>query len=89
MDPRNTANFRAVAGDLEAFGATPADAVTALMQRLPQGAPGPIVIWPCNQSDVTEIRGRRVVGKPGGYPGKAEIKPGMEEAFDQIVADRG
>ena len=44
--------FRATAGAAQEFGATPQDALNALMSRLPPDAPLPIVIWPYNQGDV-------------------------------------
>ncbi len=33
------------------FGATPQEALSALLQRLPPDTPAPIVIWPFNRGD--------------------------------------
>ena len=46
---RETAQFRASAGERQAFGATPADALTALMAELTGDIPTPIVIRPYNR----------------------------------------
>src|SRR5438552_2984844 len=51
MSDRNTAEFRATAGTLQGFGKTPQAALAALMQRLPDAAAVPIVIWPYNRGD--------------------------------------
>lgn len=46
-----TAQFRATAGEVQAIGETPRDALEALMKRLPSDIPTPIVIWPYNRGD--------------------------------------
>ena len=51
MSLTETARFRATAGDQQDFGATPQEALNALLARLPGDAPTPIVIWPNNQGD--------------------------------------
>src|SRR5260370_15003975 len=51
MGDRNTAEFRATAGTIQAFGRAPQEAVAALMQRLSGTASVPIVIWPYNRGD--------------------------------------
>ena len=69
MNTYETARFRATTGLQEAFGATPQEAVTALMQQLPADAFSPITIWPYNLGDayfsdtqqarLQELKGRR------------------------------
>jgi hypothetical protein len=51
MDSMETARFRATSGSLQEFGATPQEALNALMARLSGDAPEPIVIWPFNRGD--------------------------------------
>lgn len=51
MEPREMAQFRATAGNEQEFGATPQEALNALMARLPDDVPTPIVIWPYNRGD--------------------------------------
>src|SRR5262245_44362246 len=51
MDQRVTAQFRATAGEQQAFGATPQEARHALMALLPDDEATPIVIWPYNRGD--------------------------------------
>jgi len=62
MGDRNTAEFRATAGTIQAFGRTPQEALAALMQRLSGTASVPIVIWPYNRGDAffTEERQARL-----------------------------
>jgi hypothetical protein len=48
---REAARFRATAGTLQGFGASPQEALAALMQRLLTEAAVPIVIWPYNRGD--------------------------------------
>ncbi len=52
MDRLETAQFRATAGTVQGFGATPQEALQALMERLPTAPPAPIIIWPYNRGDV-------------------------------------
>ncbi len=69
MNTYETARFRATTGPQEAFGVTPQEAVTALIQQLPADAFSPITIWPYNLGDayfsdtqqarLQELRGRR------------------------------
>jgi hypothetical protein len=69
MDRRQMAHFRVTAGDEQDFGATPQEALNALMTRLAGNAPTPIVILPYNQGDafftqaqqdrLQELKGRR------------------------------
>jgi len=69
-----TARFRATTGPQEAFGETPQEAVTALMQQLPSDAFSPITIWPYNlrdayfsdaqQARLQELKSRRVTLTP-------------------------
>ena len=51
MSTTETAGFRAMSGDRHEFGATPQEALNALMPHLRGDAPTPIVIWPNNQGD--------------------------------------
>ena len=51
MSLQETAQFRAIAGTQQGFGATPQEALAALMAVLPYDAPTPIVIWPYNRDD--------------------------------------
>lgn len=51
MNIYETARFRATTGPQEAFGVTPQEAVTALLQQIPSDAFSPITIWPYNQGD--------------------------------------
>ena len=51
MSQVDEARFRATAGELQAFGATPVEAVDALMRNLQGDWELPIVIWPFNQGD--------------------------------------
>ena len=51
MDRRQMARFRVTTGEEQDFGATPQDALNALMTRLAGNAPTPIVILPYNQGD--------------------------------------
>ena len=69
MDRRQTAHYRATAGSEQDFGATPQEALNALMTRLAGNAPTPIVILAYNQGDtfftqaqqdrLQELKGRR------------------------------
>lgn len=51
MGQQETARFRAMAGAHQAFGATPQEALGALLAILPDDEATPIVIWPYNRSD--------------------------------------
>ncbi|HZT40948.1 MAG TPA: hypothetical protein VFA07_02100 [Chthonomonadaceae bacterium] len=51
MSHREKAQFRATAGAQQGFGATPQEALNALMSVLPDDVPTPIVIWPYNRGD--------------------------------------
>ena len=51
MDTRQTASFRATTGSEQDFGATPQEALNALMTRLSVDALTPIVILPYNRGD--------------------------------------
>jgi hypothetical protein len=51
MDERQAAYFRATAGGVQDFGATPQDALNSLLKRLSGDALTPIVIWPFNRGD--------------------------------------
>jgi hypothetical protein len=51
MTPDDTSRFRATSGDQQGFGATPFEALQALMDSAPGDPSGPIVIWPYNRGD--------------------------------------
>jgi hypothetical protein len=51
MSSQETAQFRATSGAEQGFGATPQEALAALMALLPHDPPAPIVIWPYNRGD--------------------------------------
>ena len=51
LTSRIDAHYRASTGDLQAFGATPQEALNTLMQTLLLPATQPIVIWPYNHGD--------------------------------------
>ncbi len=51
MDKREVASFRATGGGEQEFGATPQEALNALMTRLAGKATTPIIIWPYNLGD--------------------------------------
>lgn len=51
MSQLENARFRATTGPKEAFGATPEEAVTALMRHVSGDAFVPIIIWPYNLGD--------------------------------------
>jgi len=52
MGDRKTAKFRATAGSLQGFGATPQQALTDLLRYLADEPSSPIVIWPYNRGDL-------------------------------------
>lgn len=51
MSLQGSAKFRATTGAKQAFGATPQDALAALMKQTVNDALSPIVIWPFNLGD--------------------------------------
>lgn len=51
MSHLGDARFRATTGSTEAFGATPQEALDALMQRLSSDSFSPVVIWPYSLGD--------------------------------------
>ena len=51
MSRPETAQFRAIADSHQGLGATPREALDALLSLLPENAPTPIVIWPYNRGD--------------------------------------
>ncbi|MCW3100978.1 MAG: hypothetical protein JWL77_6596 [Chthonomonadaceae bacterium] len=85
MDTRQTAHFRVIAGDEQDFGATPQEALNALMTRLAGNAFTPIVILPYNQGDafftqtqqdrLQELKGRRET-----------LTAAEQEEWEQLVA---
>ena len=93
MNDREEANFGAVTGLSEGFGATPEQALAALMRSLPGDAPQPIVIWPYNQGDAffSDAQQRRLQDlKSRRVSLTAEERTEMEDliasAFDASVA---
>jgi len=93
MGDRETAQFRAIAGTVQAFGRTPQEALAALMQRLPETASAPIVIWPYNRGDaffteaqqtrLQELKQRQEVSTAEE---RAELEELVAAAFDATVA---
>lgn len=89
----NGARFRACAGDAQAFGATPVDAVRSLMAALPGDLETPIVIWPYNRGDafftdaqqapLVELRGR---GDLRTDSERAEWESLLASSFDATAA---
>jgi hypothetical protein len=93
MSYQDTAKFRATTGPKEAFGATPQEALNALMQHLSGDAFSPIVIWPYNLGDsyftdaqqarLQELKGRR---ETLTVEERAELEGLIEAAFDATIA---
>ncbi|MBV9851782.1 MAG: hypothetical protein JO250_19105 [Armatimonadetes bacterium] len=93
MSDREDAHFRATSGSFQGFGATPQEALAALMRRLPSDAPQPIVIWPYNRGDafftdaqqarLQELKGRRDTLTPEE---RAEMEGLIAAALDATVA---
>lgn len=87
------AQFRACAGAAQGFGATPAEALNALMIYLASDAPTPIVIWPYNRGDaffsheqqrrLQELKARGEAQTPEE---KTELEGLIEESFEATVA---
>ena len=94
MNRRDQAHFRATTGPAQGFGATPQEALTALMKSVPQGdASLPIVIWPYNRGDafftdrqqarMQDLKARREFLTTEE---RAELERLVAEAFDATVA---
>ena len=93
MNTYETARFRATTGPQEAFGATPQEAVTELMQQLPAGAFSPITIWPYNlgnayfsdaqQARLQELKGHRETLTPEEY---VELERLVEASFEATIS---
>jgi hypothetical protein len=87
------AQFRACAGEAQGFGATPREALDALMEHLPDDAPAPIVIWPFNRGDaffteaqqnrLRELKARR---ERLTAAEQEELEHLVEAAFDATIA---
>jgi hypothetical protein len=60
----NTAQFRATAGNIQAFGATPQDALSMLLKQIKSHEPTPRIIWPYNRGDAFFFE--RAAGSPTG-----------------------
>jgi hypothetical protein len=92
MEKIETAQFRAVSGDYQGFGATPQDAVCDLMDKLPGDPPTPIVVWPFNRGDVfftdaqiarrRELRQRRETLTTDEYN---ELEQLVEASFEATI----
>src|SRR5438552_2946351 len=88
-----TAQFRATAGTVQGFGATPREALDSLMAHLSGDMPTPIVIWPFNRGDaffaeaqqarLQELKGRRVALTEAE---RAELEQLIEASFDATIA---
>lgn len=93
MSYLENAKFRATTGPKEAFGTTPQEAVTALMQHLSGDAFSPIVIWPYNLGDayftdaqqarLQELRSRQ---ETLTVEERTELDGLIEAAFDATIA---
>ena len=93
MEPRETAQFRATAGDEHEFGATPEEALNSLMERLSDNPPTPIVIWPYNRADayfsasqqarLKELSSRR---DSLSAPEREELEQLIEASFDATIS---
>lgn len=93
MNIQETAQFRAVAGSLQGVGNTPQSALGALLERLTDDAPTPIVIWPYNRGDaffsteqharMEELKRRRATLSAVE---RAELEQLVEDAFDATIS---
>ncbi len=93
MDAKDNAGFRAATGQTQAFGATPEQALSTLMQRLPGDALAPIVIWPYNRGDafftdaqqarLQALKARQATLTPEEH---AELETLVASAFNATVA---
>lgn len=93
MNTYETARFRATTGPKEAFGETPQEAITALMQQIPSDAFSPITVWPYNlgdayfseaqQSRLQELKSRRATLTPEEY---AELEGSVEASLKATVS---
>jgi hypothetical protein len=93
MNPREDAQFRASAGEQQGFGATPQEALNALMSLLPNDAPTPIVIWPYNRGDAffTEAQHARLQELKSrlerlSEAEREELERLVEASFDATIA---
>lgn len=87
------AQFRACAGEIQEFGRTPLEALTALMSRLPEDTSTPIVIWPFNRGDafftdaqqarLRELKTRR---EPLTQSEQAELEQLVATSFKATIA---
>ncbi|HLK60787.1 MAG TPA: hypothetical protein VKU00_29760 [Chthonomonadaceae bacterium] len=93
MSLQETAQFRATAGAQQGFGATPQEALAALIACLPHDAPTPIVIWPYNRGDafftdaqqarLQELKSRR---ETLTKEESEELERLIEASFDAMIA---
>jgi hypothetical protein len=93
MSNLETAQFRATAGTIHGFGATPHEALDSLMDHLSGDAPTPIVIWPFNRGDaffteaqqarLQELKGRKATLTEAE---RNELEQLVEASFDATIA---
>ena len=93
MSQKGSTQFRATSGSEQGFGKTPQDALKALMARLPDNTPAPIVIWPYNRGDayfteeqqarLQELKARRETLTEAE---REEWERLVEAAFDATIA---
>ena len=90
---RETARFRATMGDLQGFGATPGEALNALMLKVAAGVDQPIHIWPYNQGDrfftaeqYARLQSLRARVGSLNEDERAELEALVETSFDASVA---
>jgi hypothetical protein len=93
MRPREAARFRATAGTQQAFGASPQEALNALLSLLSDDATTPIVIWPYNRGDAffTDAQQARLLELKGRRDSLTEAEREewerlVEASFDATVA---
>ncbi len=92
IDPSH-AKFRATMQQEQEFGATPQEALSALLKRLPPDTPAPIVIWPFNQGDpfwtdaqqtrLQDLKSRLNALTPQEH---AELEDLLASSFDATIA---
>jgi len=75
LEEIDSARFRATAGDVQGFGATPREALDALMIRLPDSPETPIVIWPFNHGDLFSLTLNSLVCGISGAAAVPSLRP--------------
>ena len=93
MTLQDSSRFRATTGTIEAFGATPQEALAALMPRLTGDPFSPIVIWPYNLGDAyftdaqqARLQDLKTFQETLTAEEEAELESLIGAAFDAAVA---